>query len=305
MYWIPGTGICDRFQRARQIVSRLHPRWTIPVSLGGFIEAQERVWPQIQAELIGRLRPDASWTDQWKICGWLLIAVDGSKFECPRTQKNEEKLSGEALKTPQIFQTTVLHIGTGLPWDSDQQPVLLRRVTVLNAVGQPVVLVTNVLETNKLSDADLLQIYRHRWEIELHYRTFKQTWNFATLRSRKPETALQEQRWRFVSHWALRHLAVRSRVAFGENPRNISQAGLRRLIQSLLEDADADRTAPAFETELRRKKHDTYTRTTSKCRRKWPRKSSHKEPKPPKLRQATTAEVQLALQPGFLYTTPG
>ena len=283
MYWIPGTGICDRFQRARQIVSRLHPRWTIPVSLGGFIEAQERVWPQIQAELIGRLRPDASWTDQWKICGWLLIAVDGSKFECPRTQKNEEKLSGEALKTPQIFQTTVLHIGTGLPWDFEVGPGL----------------------ESERRQFDLLQIYRHRWEIELHYRTFKQTWNFATLRSRKPETALQEQRWRFVSHWALRHLAVRSRVAFGENPRNISQAGLRRLIQSLLEDADADRTALAFETELRRKKHDTYTRTTSKCRRKWPRKSSHKEPKPPKLQQATTAEVQLALQPGFLYTKPG
>ncbi len=52
--------------------------------------------------------------------------------------------------------------------DSDQQPVLLRRVTILNAVGQPVVLVTNVLETSRLSDADLLQIDRHRWEIELH-----------------------------------------------------------------------------------------------------------------------------------------
>ena len=33
MYWIPGTGICERFKRARQIVSRLHPRWTIPVLL--------------------------------------------------------------------------------------------------------------------------------------------------------------------------------------------------------------------------------------------------------------------------------
>lgn len=391
MYWIPGTGMCDRFQRARKIVKRLHPRWTIPVSFGGFIEAQERVWPQIQAELIGRLRPDASWSDHWKICGWLLLAVDGSKFECPRTQQNEEKLSGKALKTPQIFQTTVLHIPTGLPWDfevgpgleserrqfdrllpslpedamvvadagfisfalcqslmrsnrsfvfrvaanmhlveglssscpklecmagcdltclwpkedSDQQPLVLRRVTVRNAVGQPVALVTNVLDPNKLSDADLLQIYRHRWEIELHYRTIKQTWGFAALRSRTPETALQEQCWRFVSLWALRHLAVHHLVACGENPRSLSQAGLRRLIQSLLEDADADRTAVPFETELARKKHDRYTRTKPKCRRKWPRKSSHKEPKPPKLRLATTAEVQLAIQLGFLYTKPG
>jgi hypothetical protein len=253
MYWILGTGICDRFQRARQIVRRLHPRWTIPVSLGGFIEAQERVWSQVQAELTARLRPDESWIEQWRIRGWLLLAVDGSKFECPRTQQNEEKLSGESLKTPQIFQTTVLHVGTGLPWDfevgpgleserrqfdrlvqslpedamvvadagfisfalcqslmrsnrsfvfrvaanmrlveglgsaysnvkntdgcdltclwpkenSDQQPVLLRRVTVSNAAGQPVVLVTNVLEADRLSDADLLQIYRHRWEIEV------------------------------------------------------------------------------------------------------------------------------------------
>ena len=40
------------------------------------------------------------------------------------TQKNKEKLSGAALKTPQIFQTTVLHIGTGLPWDFEVGPGL-------------------------------------------------------------------------------------------------------------------------------------------------------------------------------------
>jgi len=391
MFWVSGDGTRERFLRARQIVSRIHPRWKIPVSLGGFLEAQERVWGQIHQELITRLRPDPEWLEQWRVCGRLILAVDGSKFECPRTASNEATLSGEALKTPQLFQTTVLHVGTGLPWDfavgtgleserrqfdrllqslpegtvvvadagfisyalcrslmgsghsfvfrvagnmrlveglssscteipqttgcdltclwpkeeSEEQPVLLRRITIGNESGYPVVLVTNILDPGTLPDSEVMQIYRHRWELELYYRTFKQTWKFATLRSRTPETAYHEQRWRFVACWALRRLSVGIRLNDGGEPKQVSQARLRRLIQSLLDDADANRDALPFDEELARQKLDTYIRARPKSRRPWPRKSRHKEPKPPKLRQASAKEILQAVQLGFYYTKPG
>jgi hypothetical protein len=391
MFWVSGDGTRERFLKARQIVSRIHPRWTLPVSLGGFLAAQERVWSQIHRELIARLRPETEWLDQLRVRGWMVLAVDGSKFDCPRTAENEALLSGEARKTPQLFHTTVLHVGTGLPWDfqvgpgleserrqfdrlvqalpdssivvadagfisyalcqslmrsgrsfvfrvagnmrlveglsssfadiseatgrdltclwpkeeSSQQPILLRRVTIKSDIAQPVVLVTNILDVNRLPDDDLKQIYRHRWELELYYRTFKQTWKFGVLRSRTPDTAFLEHRWRFVAHWALRRLTVHITLKSRGQPKQLSQAQLRRLIQSLLDDADAGRDALPFADELQSRMLDTYVRTHAKSRRRWPHKSRHKEPKPPKLRQATAKEVQQAVQLGFHYTKPG
>ncbi len=45
--------------------------------------------------------------------------MDGSRVECPRTRANEKKLgcAGRTKTGPQLFVTTLLHMGTGLPWD--------------------------------------------------------------------------------------------------------------------------------------------------------------------------------------------
>ncbi len=77
------------------------------------------LWPLIQSLLVKRLRPDAQVGSSWRVLGWLLLAVDGSRFECPRTTSNEEGLgcAGRDKTAPQIFQTMLQHVGTGLPWD--------------------------------------------------------------------------------------------------------------------------------------------------------------------------------------------
>lgn len=391
MHWLPERTLQERFVRARQIVKRLHPRWSLPVSHSGFVEAQLRTMRQIGPEVRKLLRPDDLWADSWLVHGWQLLAVDGTKFECPRTEANEQKLgcAGAEKSCPQVFQTTILHLGTGVPWDfelgpgieserrqldrmlsalpenamlvadagfisfnlchalmksgkafvfrvaanmrlveglsehcsevghqngqdltclwpkeeTDRQPVLLRRVTVTGASGVPVVLVTNILDPQVLPDSVILDIYRKRWGLEIHYRTFKQTWNYAALKSRTAETAMCEQWWRFVSLWTLQHLAAHALAVQGVDPLDVSGAAVRRIIRALLNDAETGRRSELFHDSIRKKTRDKTPRTKPKCRRAWPRKSAHKEPQPPKLRQASNAEVLRAIELGFLYTS--
>ena len=54
----------------------------------------------------------------WLRQGWCAFAVDGSRVECPRTKSNQDALrcAGRKKTGPQLFLTTILHMGTGLPW---------------------------------------------------------------------------------------------------------------------------------------------------------------------------------------------
>jgi hypothetical protein len=55
----------------------------------------------------------------WEIEGWVVMGVDGSKVECPRTVADEEAFgwAGKDHSRPQQSLTTVLHVGTGIVWD--------------------------------------------------------------------------------------------------------------------------------------------------------------------------------------------
>jgi hypothetical protein len=55
----------------------------------------------------------------WLREGWCAFAADGSRVECPRTKANEDalKCAGKKKTGPQLFVTTLLHMGTGVPWD--------------------------------------------------------------------------------------------------------------------------------------------------------------------------------------------
>ncbi|MGE0378070.1 MAG: IS4 family transposase [Planctomycetaceae bacterium] len=120
MFWVSGNTLEEQFSTARRIVKLMKPHWQVPVSSGGFVAAQLRWWPQLGPVLTRRLRPDAASAGAaWRLGGWLVLAVDGSRFECPRTAANEQGLgcAGREKTAPQIFQTLLQHVGTGLPWD--------------------------------------------------------------------------------------------------------------------------------------------------------------------------------------------
>lgn len=119
MFWLPGKTLGERFCAARHIVKAMKPHWKIPISYAGFVQAQTKYWPLLSYLLLTRLRPDTAMQQQCCILGWFVLAVDGSRFECPRTTVNEDGLgcAGKQRTAPQLFHTLLQDVGTGLPWD--------------------------------------------------------------------------------------------------------------------------------------------------------------------------------------------
>jgi hypothetical protein len=101
------------------LVRELFPRWQLGTSYLAFVQALGRVTPELLAAITQRLqRATQAWTRHWQLFGWVVMVVDGSRFECPRTRANEKGLgcAGREKTPPQVFQTTLQHVGTGLPW---------------------------------------------------------------------------------------------------------------------------------------------------------------------------------------------
>jgi hypothetical protein len=383
MNLLPGKTLTERFSAARRLVKFIQPRWTVPGTYSGFVAAQLKWWPVLWPLLKMALRPDDSFAASWRILGWLVFAVDGTRIESPRTMANEAGLgcAGKEKTCPQVFQTTLQHVGTGLPWDlrlgpgTDSErthlremleglppqslltadagfmsydlaswlcshghpfvmrvggnitllerlgwevsgdaeivylwpqdkrhlpPVVLRTVKFPSRGGLPVVLLTNVLDPEKLTDAAAREIYSLRWEIELYYRTLKQTWGFNLLESRKPETTLNEQWWRVISLWSLQKLTAVRLQSRGRNPRQFSGAGVRREIREFLDELVQGHPGRSLDERLARAVKDNFSRKGPKQTRRWPRKKHETPPQPPIQRAAKISEVQKAKRLGAI-----
>lgn len=119
MGWVAGHTLTERFRAARDVLRTLKPRWRIPTSLSGYNAAWLRAEPELLDAVVARLREQVRELNLPPVLGWQLFAVDGSRFECPRTKANERVLgcAGKEHTTPQLFQTTLWHLGSELPWD--------------------------------------------------------------------------------------------------------------------------------------------------------------------------------------------
>lgn len=186
------------------------------------------------------------------------------------------------------------------PQNSQQEPPLkLRRICFSSTGGSPVVLITNILDEDILSDQDAQTIYQSRWGIEVFFRHLKQTMDFTCLSSRTPATSLNEQTWRFVSFWMRQRIVVTHQITAGQNPRRFSAAKARREIREVLQLMQQQRVGPSLRTRSLQSQKDDYQRNGPKATRKWPRKKNDKPPTPPKTRTATKREIQAAKQLGF------
>jgi len=121
MVWSAEQTLQARFEETRDIVRSLFPKWTLGKSYTGWYEAQLKWLTPLRPALSKRLRQQMQTRagQHWQREGWCAFAVDGSRVECPRTQANERELkcAGRKKTGPQLFVTTLLHMGTGLPWD--------------------------------------------------------------------------------------------------------------------------------------------------------------------------------------------
>lgn len=121
MCWSGERTLTDRFQQGRHRLGKLKPRWSLPRTYTGFSKALRaaQVVPLagLRKRLQQRLKRVAQ--DHWYRQGWCAFAVDGSRFECPRTGANERRLgcAGRDKTSPQLYATILWHMGTGAAWD--------------------------------------------------------------------------------------------------------------------------------------------------------------------------------------------
>lgn len=121
MVWSAEQTLQARFEASRQVLRSIFPKWSLGTSYTGWYEAQLAWMPRLRPALSKRLRQQLQNMAgrYWRREGWCAFAVDGSRVECPRTVANESGLgcAGRSKTGPQLFLTTLYHMGTGLPWD--------------------------------------------------------------------------------------------------------------------------------------------------------------------------------------------
>jgi hypothetical protein len=121
MAWGEGQTLSTRFQHACDTSHELHQHWKLGSSYSGFAQAMVRRSPEVVEGLKKRLRGHLrSFTKKFRDRdGFCILAVDGSRIECPHTAVNEAGLgcAGRQKTGPQVFVTTLWHARLGLPWD--------------------------------------------------------------------------------------------------------------------------------------------------------------------------------------------
>ena len=122
MAWQAAPTLKDAFEACWQVVTGMYPtRRRAGHTYEGFIKALQRqsgrLMPIVAAALREAVREVARCC--WRIEGWVVMGVDGSRIDCPRTAANQKAFgcAGRDKTTPQQFVTAVLHVGTGLIWD--------------------------------------------------------------------------------------------------------------------------------------------------------------------------------------------
>jgi len=174
------------------------------------------------------------------------------------------------------------------------QPPLVLRLVVAQGGKHPVYLVTNVL-SNRLSDRQVLDIYRRRWGIELCFRHLKQTFQRRKLRSTSADNARVELEWSLLGLWCMSLYAQAEMVQQGLDPQQVSIAGVlrsfRRMLRDYLHPVKRDCSLSAL---LRRAQRDQYLRK-NKTSRDYPRKKNPDPPAgPPQIITATASQIRHA-----------
>lgn len=139
--WADESTLVERWTSTRRLVTFL----SAPVQpLAGSYQAFLKLLVRWTSVLILCLQ--AAWREQmrrelsahWSVAGYVMFGVDGSRCELPRTISHEQAFSptrpqrtttrkskksppcgphARKANSPQVWLTTMWHVGTGLPWD--------------------------------------------------------------------------------------------------------------------------------------------------------------------------------------------
>jgi len=175
------------------------------------------------------------------------------------------------------------------------QPPLILRLIVLHDGRKPVYLLTNVLEMERLSDAQAAAFYRLRWSLELFFRGLKGTLGKRQMRSHAPVQAALELRWAVLGLALLGLWTAHSQMAADRDPRRMSLAvALRQLRAVLHHPARRCRRCDTLLVRLAGAVRDGYARRGPKHSAHWPHKKNDGPPGAPKITAATVRQILAA-----------
>jgi hypothetical protein len=172
-------------------------------------------------------------------------------------------------------------------------PPLVLRVVWVHDGKQPMCLVTNVLSKTRLSDQQIVEIYKARWGVEVFFRTFKQTFGRRKLRSHSAENAQLEIDWSLVGLWSVCLLAQRELVRAGHDPCELSPVAAIKAIQQAMHHyrIRPDQPDETLWAMLCCALRDDYQRTSSKTARNYPRKNKRVRIGVPKVAVASKSQI--------------
>jgi hypothetical protein len=125
--WSPQTQLTERFREAYEFLERCFARRRRPgESYQGLTKATSRLGPEVIHAFWGCLRTTIPERlgQIWIWFGWVVLAVDGSRADAPRTRQNEKALhrAGRDKTHPQWWITWITHLPSNLIWDWRQGP---------------------------------------------------------------------------------------------------------------------------------------------------------------------------------------
>jgi hypothetical protein len=177
-----------------------------------------------------------------------------------------------------------------------RQPPLVLRLVVVHNGKHPIYLVTSVTDTNRLSDQEVIELYRRRWGIEVFYRHLKQTFQRRKLRSASANNARVEIEWSLIGLWGMGLYAQAELVRQQIPPTRLSVAQMLRAFRRMLRDyRHPTERGITLCGLLRCALIDGYKRG-NKTSRDYPRKKQESPPGAPLIQTATRAQVALAKQ---------
>lgn len=135
--WSDEMKLSDRLFAARRIICHaFQPQQEPAETYQGFVKLLRRWTNQLIGcfQLALRTRLPQELPQAWRCVGFVVFGVDGSRAELPRTRSHEQaystvrhkRKSRRACKrksdkkksnSPQLWLTTMWHVGSGLPWD--------------------------------------------------------------------------------------------------------------------------------------------------------------------------------------------
>jgi len=121
MAWCCGDSQEERFATARAVYVAAHQRDRRPgETLTGFLQAlADLPLPVLRALAKGvRDQIGERFVDALRINGWLPMACDGTRLECPRSEELQRRLdeAGKPDSAPMVYLTALVLLPLGLPW---------------------------------------------------------------------------------------------------------------------------------------------------------------------------------------------